>query len=399
MPRFPASSSTNRSLSAGVFSAVAERVRHYSGPAYRLHIGDTWREPLAAAMAESQRTADLPHLHTYSPVHGEPPLLDAIVRRIKKRTGRTLDRGAVQVTAGATGALSVLCQTLLDPGDEVLLPAPFWPLIRGIIASRGAVPVQVPLFDRLRSPGFDLERALEQAITPRTVAIYVNSPHNPTGVILDASEAAVIARVARRHDLWVLCDEVYEELWLGDAPHEPLWSRPDLFDRTIAVHSMSKGYGLAGARVGYLHGPPEVVGAVRAVHTYQVYGAARPMQLGAARALDEGDAWLAEARTLYRDAAQATARTLGVPTPAGGTFLFFDARPWLGGAADAEPLLLRCVDEGVLLTPGAASGDAYPTWVRVCFTSVPPDQLSEALARLGGVLAAMAPAPTAGGAA
>ncbi|TNF31245.1 MAG: pyridoxal phosphate-dependent aminotransferase [Deltaproteobacteria bacterium] len=391
MPRFPAASDTNRSLTAGVFSAVAERVRHYQGPAYRLHIGDTWREPLLAARAESQRTADRPHLHTYSPVQGEPELVDAILRRVAKRTGRQLDRDAVQVTAGATGGLSVLCQTLLDPGDEVLLPAPFWPLIRGIIASRGAVPVQVPLFDRLRAPGFDLEQALEAAITERTAAIYVNSPHNPTGVILDDAEAAVIAKVARRHDLWVLSDEVYEDLWLGDAPHTPLWARDDLFDRTIAVHSLSKGYGLAGARVGYVHGPVPLIRAMRAVHTHQVYGAARPMQLGAARALDEGDAWLAEARASYRDAAAATARTLGVPAPEGGTFLFFDASPWLAGADNADPLLLRCVDEGVLLTPGAASGEAYPTWVRLCFTTVPPDELDEALARLRGVLGELAP--------
>jgi len=391
MPRFPAASETNRSLSAGVFSAVAERVRNYAGPAYRLHIGDTWREPLPAARAESQRTADTPHLHTYSPVQGEAPLLDAIVRRVAARTGRTLDRDTVQVTAGATGGLSVLCQTLFDPGDEVLLPSPFWPLIRGIIASRGAVPVQVPLFDRLRSPGFDLEAALERAITPRTVAIYVNSPHNPTGVILDDDEARAIAAVARRHDLWVLSDEVYEDLWLGDAPHTPLWTRDDLFDRTIAIHSLSKGYGLAGARVGYLHGPAEVLRAVRAVHTFQVYGAAKPMQLGAARALDEGDGWLEEARAEYRAAGSATAKTLGVPAPEGGTFMFFDASPWLDGAETSDPLLLRCADEGVLLTPGAASGDAYPTWVRLCFTSVPPDALAEALTRLERVLGAMTP--------
>lgn len=387
MPRFPHPSETSRSLSAGVFSAAAERLRHHDGPTYRLHIGDTWREPPLVARAESQRTADTPHLHTYSPVRGEPALLDAIVRKVGRRTGRLLDRDAVQVTAGATSALSVVCQTLLDPGDEVLLPAPFWPLIRGIIASRGARPVQVPCLDRLGAPGFDLEATLEAAVTPRTVAIYVNSPHNPTGAILGGDAIAAIARVAERHDLWVVCDEVYEDLWFGDAAPEPVWCHPALAHRAIAAHSLSKAYGLAGARVGYLHGPPEVIAAIRAVHTFQVYGAAKPMQLGAARALDEGDAWLAEARALYRDAAHATARAIGVAPPAGGTFIFFDAAPWLDGAASAEPLLLRCADEGVLLTPGSSSGDAYATWARVCFTAVSPDALARALDRLAHVLA------------
>jgi len=393
MPRFPATSETHRSLSSGVFSAVAEKMRHHQGPAYRLHIGDTWREPIVEARAEAQRTEDVPHLHTYSPVHGEPQLLDAILRRVFARTGRHLDRAAVQVIAGATSGLSVLCQTLLDPGDEVLLPAPFWPLVRGIIASRGAVPVQVPLFDRLRTPGFDLEAALEGAITPRTVALYVNSPHNPTGVSLNDAEAAIVARVAARHDLWVFADEVYEDLWLGDAPHAPLWARADLFERTFAIHSLSKGYGLAGARVGYLHGPPAAMATVRAVHTFQVYGAPKPMQLGAARALDLGDAWLAESRALYRDAAHATARALGVAPPEGGTFLFFDAAPWLpADAANSDALLLRCLEDGVLLTPGAASGDAYATWVRLCFTTVPPDELDDALSLLRGALASLAAA-------
>jgi len=392
MPRFPHPSATNDTLSAGIFSEIAQRLRGSGGRGHRLHVGDTWREPVAAARAEAQLTSERPGLHTYSPVHGEPELLDAIVRRLARRSDLPPpERDAIQVTVGATGGLSVTCQTLLDPGDEVLLPAPYWPLIRGIIASRGATPVEIPFYDRLGGATFDPERALEAAIGPRTVAIYVNSPHNPTGVVLDDESVAAIARVAARHDLWVLCDEVYEDIWYGDSPPMPVWARRDLRDRAIAVHSLSKGYGLAGARVGYLHGPADVVRAIRAVHTFQVYGAAKPMQLGAARALEEGDAWLSETRALYREASRRTARALGLPPPAGGTFLFFDASPWLDGAPDATPLLLRCVDRGLLLTPGAASGRDYASWVRVCYTAVPPDELDRALAILHDILGTATP--------
>ncbi len=422
MARFPAVSQTTETLSASVFSAMSERIKSRVGPLYPLHVGDTWREPYEGARAESQRTVDEPLLHTYAPVQGEPRLLDAITRKVERRSGVTLEREALCVMSGATSGLSVAMQALLDPGDEVLLPAPFWPLVRGIIASRGAVPVQVPLFDRLRADDgvagkrskgyafsvgplphlqlraslgalfasdFDLEQTLEAAITPRTTALYLNSPHNPTGTILAPDELEACVRVAERHDLWVFCDEVYEELWFGAAAPTPIWTHPALRKRAIVVHSLSKGYGLAGARVGWAHGPREAMRAIRGVQTFQVYCAPRPMQLGAARALDEGDAWLEETRALYHAAAVKTAAVFGVPTPPGGTFLFVDASPWLpDDATTALPLLLRAVDEaGVLLTPGGASGDAYQRWVRVCFTSIAPALLDEALAGLAGVLA------------
>ncbi len=388
MPSFPHVAATTSTLSTRVFfDRLIERMRAHSGPLHKLHIGDTWLEPYAPAMAEAQSGA---RLHTYSPVHGEPVLLDAIASHLKRRGGVQRTTAEIQVTAGATSALSVACQTLLDPDDEVLLPAPFWPLIRGIIASRGAVPVQVPLFDRLRTDGFDLRAALTAAITPRTRALYLNSPHNPTGVILSESEAAIFADVAREHDLWVLCDEVYEELWLGDTPHAPLWARDDLRERTIAVHSMSKGFGLAGARVGWMHGPADAIAAMRAVQTFQVYCANKPLQHAAARALDDGHQWIADAREHYREAAKVAANALGLAVPAGGTFLFFDVAEWVAGreaaANDAMPFLFECLDRGVLLTPGGASGADYATWVRLCFTTVPLPALTEAVTAVADVL-------------
>jgi N-succinyldiaminopimelate aminotransferase len=347
-------------------------------------VGDTYLEPPEVARAEAQHTAKHPRLHNYAPVQGEPVLLDAIMRKIERRTGERLAREHLQVMSGATSGLGVVCTALLEPGDEVLLPAPFWPLIRGIIRFSGGVPVEVPLHTRLDAP--DPVAALERAITPRTTAIYLNSPHNPTGTVLGGVTVDAIVELALRHDLWVLTDEVYEDVWFGDAPPEPLWLHPKLRDRVIVTHSLSKSYGLAGARVGYTHGPPEAMEVIRGVQTFYTYCAPRPMQFAAARVLDEGDGWLDDMRVRYRAAARAAADALELPMPAGGTFLFFDAAPYMRDEEDIAGLLTRCMEAGVMLTPGTAAGKDFPTWVRLCFTAVPPDELDAALKVLRGEL-------------
>ncbi len=386
MPRVPRTAASANGLSDKVFSRLAARAKEHPGPIYPLHVGDTYLEPIDIARAESQRTAEHPRLHNYAPVRGEPALLDAIVRHLTRRGGALVDRDSVQVVSGATAGLSVVVEALLDPGDEVLLPAPFWPLIRGIVNKRGARAIEIPFFDRIDDDAFDAEAALEAAITERTAAIYVNTPHNPTGRILPDHVVAAIAKVAERHDLWIFADEVYEELYFGGMPPAPVWSRADYQTRCVAVHSMSKGYGLAGARVGFAHGPHVAMKAVRGVQTFSTYCAPRPLQLGAARALDHGGEWLASARRAYERAAEMTASALGIAKPDGGTFVFFDVRDSLREGEDTIDLLERCLAAGVLLTPGAASGKDYPGWVRLCFTSVPPDELAIAHERIAPIV-------------
>ncbi|MFO0583838.1 MAG: pyridoxal phosphate-dependent aminotransferase [Anaeromyxobacter sp.] len=385
MPRAPRTSPHAQSLSDRVYSALVERARSLPGPIFPLHVGDTYRPPPAGARAEDQRAAEHPRLHAYAPVGGEPALLEAVRRRLLARHGLSLGEGQLQIMPGATGGFATIVTALLDPGEELLLPAPFWPLIRGITTSRGARAVEVPFWTRLGEPGFDAEAALERAITPRTAALYVNDPHNPTGRLLDADALDAIARVARRHDLWVLADGAYDELVYVERAR-PSWLRDDLLDRTIVTTTVSKSYALAGARVGWTFGPPVAMAAIRGVQTFLHYCAARPMQLAAARALEEGDAWLVEARAEYAAAGRAAAAVLGVPAPEAGTFLFVDASPWLGPDEPLDALLERCLAAGVLVTPGSACGKDFGRSIRVCYTAVPPAELAVALERLRGAL-------------
>ena len=386
MPRSPHASIHAQALSDHVYGQLAARARASGREVFALNVGDTFREPPESARVETLPFT--PRLYNYAPVQGEPELLDAIQRKLARRSGVDVERACIQVMSGATAAMGVIANALLMPGDEVLVPAPFWPLVRGAVHLRGAVCVEVPLFTRLREPGFDPVAALEARIGPRTVALYVNSPHNPTGETLSDALGASLVALARKHDLWLLTDEVYEDLWFGAAAPRSIWALPEARDRAIVTHSVSKAYGLAGARVGFTHGPREVMGVIRGVQTFFTYCAPRPMQLGAARALDDGDAWLAQARAVYAAAAGRAAEVLGLPAPSGGTFLFFDTRPHRRPGESAQAFLTRCLEAGVVLTPGAAAGKDYGDWARLCFTSVPPDALERALECLRSVLAA-----------
>ena len=386
MPHFPELVSTAQHMSAGVFGKTTQRGSAQPDRVFSLHVGDTYLEPLPAARAEAQSSAELPGLHQYSATQGEPRLISAIVSKLKKRSGVVVDPACVQVMPGATAAMGIICSTLVDAGDEVIIPSPFWPLIRGAVRARGATAVEVPMFTRLDEPGFDPVAAIEAAITPRTVAIYINAPNNPTGRVLPDRALAQIAALAERHALWIICDEAYEDIWFGDAAPASVFARPDFAARTLATHSVSKAYALAGARVGYTHGPRETMDTIRGVQTFYSYCAPRPMQFAAARAIEQGDSWLAHMRATYASAARASANALEQPAPPGGTFLFFDLQAFMKRSDNLSDILDRCAEAGVLLTPGTACGADFTTWARLCFTTVPEPELHEALRRLRGVL-------------
>ena len=360
------------------------------GDVIPLQIGDTHLLPPEPGRLDRQRYgADDRELYRYGPAPGWGPLVTALTAKVRARNRIDVADGGLQVTAGATHALACAIGALLDPGDELILLTPHWPLIHGIAKSRSVVPVEVPFSQvLLDDPAADPAAILREALTPRTRAIYVSSPNNPDGLVLDQRTLAAIAAVAEEAGLWILSDEVYEE-YAYDRPHVSIATIGAAAERTVTVFSFSKSYGQAGLRIGYAVGPRPVMEAVRKMANHSVYNVPHALQRAALAALDGGGGFLAEARRRYagiRDQAIA-ALQLPVRSPQGATYLFVDLSPAMAsGDRDALCVLERIAGAGVLLAPGAPFGLAYARWARLCFTAVPEARLLEGIARINRVV-------------
>ena len=381
MPRFPGASPALSSLPGSVYSKLVHRLETYPGEVYPLHVGDTWLSPPDGCRMEEIREAERPGLNRYTEPRGIPELLDAALEHHRARTGQALSRRSVLVTGGATAGLANAIFALVAPGEEVLLLAPHWPLVAGMARIAGATPVPVPVFG-FAEEARDVVALLEAHRTPRTVALYLNSPNNPTGRLLSPAAVEAVAGWARDHGLWVLADQVYEE-YAYRGEHVPI-SR-FVPERTVVNRSFSKAYGMAGFRCGVSLGPEEAVDQLLKVHTHTVYSAQTASQVAALHALGPaGDAWIARARQAYREAGDRAAARLGVAPPEGSTFLFLDVARHLDETG-LPGFLERCVERGLLAAQGTSFGP-FPTHVRVCYTSAPPDVVARGIDALAQVM-------------
>ena len=376
MPRYPSASKTVQGMPSGVFSKVAHRIASIQGERYPLHVGDTWLQPADGCHLEDFAESAHPGMHTYAPPRGHPDL----IRAITQRRGVAGDR--IIVSAGATGGMGALACATVSPGEEVLILAPFWPLIRGIVTLHHGVPVEVPTLG-LDDPA-DLLAALEARVSENTAAIYLNTPNNPTGRIYGPDILEAIAAFARKHGLWIWSDDVYEGIvFEGHSSSVREWAP----ERTFSVYSFSKTYGMAGNRCGYILGPnAEIMSSVRKATVHHYYSACTGAQLAAAAVLERGDAWLASAVRHYKDSGYAAAERLGLPPPQGGTFLFVDVSQVLDERG-LHGFMVDCIDRGLILAPGDSCGNEYSQFVRLCFTSAAPELVGrgvEVLAELLG---------------
>jgi aspartate/methionine/tyrosine aminotransferase len=389
MPRAPQLSSSARALRESIFSRLQGRLAAHGENGVPLHLGDTYlAPPLAAREALEASAADW----RYGAPAGEPYLLTALAAKLRRDNWLAWASEAnLQITVGATAALAAAARAVLDPGDEIICPTPHWPLIRGIVTNAGAVAVEAPLSQQLyANPSADPAALLEPHLSPRTAALYVTTPNNPDGKQLSRAQLESLAALARARDLWVLADEVYEDLaWAG--PHVSIASLPGMAERTLTAFSLSKTYAIAGHRLGYVAGAAEPMHALRKIANHTVYNVPSLLQRAALALLTEPSsrAWLDEARHIYLTARDQASALLPAPhfVPDGATYLFADLSRW-APAGDLWPLVEKALDAGVSIAPGEQFGGAFACYARICFTAVPLDRLRAGLARLAAVLSA-----------
>ena len=271
-------------------------------------------------MLDEARAAIAGGLNQYPPGRGIRPLREAIAEHSRRHYGLSYDPDSeVLVTTGATEALAAAILAFVNPGEEVIALEPFYDSYAASIDLAGGRRVGVGLF----GPDFRLDHAeLAAAFTDRTKAVLINSPHNPTGVVLDRADLAEIARLATLHDVLVICDEVYEHLVFDDAEHLPLAAFPGMRPRTLRISSAGKTFSATGWKIGWALGPPELVTAVTAVKQFLTYVSGAPFQPAVARALNEGDEWVARSRPAAAGQAGPAGRRLahgraGAAHPAG----------------------------------------------------------------------------------
>lgn len=307
----------------------------------------------------------------YAPSRGLPVLREAVAAHYGRHFGQTLTADQLCVTSGATEAIAAALLATVSPGDEVIVMTPAYDAYAPLVRRAGGVVREVTL----RPPGWRIDRdALQAAVTPRTRAIILNNPHNPTGRLFDRNELAAVAAVAVAHDLIVIADEVWEHVLLDGQRFTPIATLPGMAARTIKCGSAGKIFSLTGWKIGWLVAAPELAALAARAHQFLTFASAPNLQAAVAYGLNEGDGWLDPMRVRFararnRLAAGLTETGYAVLPSASTYFLCVDLAA-SGIVLDDEAFAALALDQaGVAVIPLSPFAEVAPPrhLIRLCF--------------------------------
>ncbi|MBV9520347.1 MAG: pyridoxal phosphate-dependent aminotransferase [Hyphomicrobiales bacterium] len=339
-----------------------------------LSSGDPNIETDARIIAAAERSMRAGETH-YGPAQGSPLLREAIVRREALRSGVNYDPADIIVTPGGKFALLTALMGIVEARDEVLVPEPGWVSYGPCVRLCGGVPVALPMLDTID------EELLEGLVSPRTKALILNSPVNPTGRVFSAEEIARVAAFAERHDLWIVFDQVYSDL-LHEGKFPAAQSAPNAQERVLVVDSLSKTFGMTGWRLGYLALPKGAAKPILKFIQHSIYCVPGFIQTAAIEALSLYDELVPGYRRMFRRrldlAAERLSQVDGISCkPPEATFYLFPSV-----AADDVEVARRWLEEiNVATLPGSSFGPAGAGHVRLSLTCSEAD-LDEALDRI-----------------
>ena len=349
-------------------------------PVIELTIGEPDLPPDRALLDEAAR-AMYAGRTKYSNGRGEPAVVAALVEKYRKRRADVAESN-ILCFPGTQTALFAVILGLAEAGDEVLVGDPLYATYEGVVASSGATIRTVPL--RPENNFHMKAEDLEAAITPKSRVLLLNNPHNPSGAVLTRDEVKAIGEVCRKHDLWIMCDEVYEELTFGAAFHSP-FDMPEFAERTIVLSSISKSHAAPGFRSGWAAGPAEFCERLLPVSETMLFGVQPFISDMTAMAVSQPFGTAAEMRTRYSRRAKLTAEALHGSNvikplmPEGGMFILLDVgATGLEGEEFARKLLR---EKHVAVMPGSSFGEEARNFVRLSLT-VPDETLREAVGRI-----------------
>ncbi len=361
---------------------TARRMKAAGEEIIELTIGEPDVAPDKALLDEAARAMYAGRTR-YSNGRGEPPVLKALIEKYSKRRPGVTERNFL-CFPGTQTALYGVMTGLVEAGDGVLVGDPLYATYEGVIASTGAHMIPVPLRPERK---FHLQAEdLERAVTPEARVLLLNTPHNPTGAVLTAAEIVKIGEVCRRHDLWIVCDEVYEQLIFEGTPFASPFDLPELAERTIVVSSISKSHAAPGFRSGWAAGPEEFCEKLLPVSETMLFGVQPFISDMTAMALSQHFDTADVMRENYRRRAEIVEKTFAGSNlvkpmpPEGGMFILLDVTSTgLGGEEFAWELLHQ---EKVAVMPGSSFGDQAAGFLRISLT-MPDDVLETAMGRIG----------------
>ena len=311
--------------------------------------------PMPAPMKDAACAAIHGDINQYAVTWGAPALRLAIAEKYRRFYGMEVDpEREVTVTCGATEAMASAFLALVDPGDEIVILEPYYENYGPDAILAGAKPVWVPL----EQPDWRLDpERLRAAFTPRTKAIVVNTPHNPTGRVLTRAEVELIARLCLEHDAWAITDEIYEHIrYAGD--HHPIAAVPGMRERTVTISGLSKTFSCTGWRLGYAIAPAEQTGAIRKVHDFLTVGAPAPLQAAGAVGLAFDADYYNHMALDYRRRRETLVGALGeagfrFTVPEGAYYVLADFSE-LSDLGDTEFATWMAREVGVATVPGSS---------------------------------------------
>ncbi len=346
---------------------------------YRLDQGDvSFDSPDSVKNAMTRAIAE--NKTHYLQTTGVPRLRELLAAKLREKNRTPVDDPEhILVTNGGIHGIYLVCRALLEPGDEVLVPDPLWPAAAGNVLAARATPVSWPLQDTANGWRYDID-GLAARITPRTRAIYLNSPHNPTGAVLSPDDTVRIAGIAEARRLWVLSDEAYEDvLYAGE--HVSIGSLPGMYERTIPMHTFSKSYAMTGLRLGYVAiQDPIIRDRAKKVLFYTASNISSVVQFGGIGALEGPQASieafrveLQARRDLFYDGIANLGGVLSGTPPSGAFYAFLKVDPaWKDGMPETKSISWRMTEYLIKngrigSVPGVDFGANGEGYVRFCF--------------------------------